>query len=1029
MCDDGITNGGPISFTSTGGGGGGSCPPANVIVASNVLNTNGNVLCGNIISGDGTFTGNLYVAGSIVGNVSYASLNVTGTINASSFQGGTFLGNGSGLSNLNASNIKGSANLTSLNTTSLSFQNAILSTNLPILNTAQGTWGSSSNASQVTIDQYGRVSAAANIAITSSQWTTVAGNVAYQNGVSIGTLSAPPPGSNLYVLGTANTTTLNTTSLSFPNAILPTNLPILNTAQGTWGSSSNASQVTIDQYGRVSAAANIAITSSQWTTIDANVAYGNGVSIGTLSNPPPGSNLYVLGTSNLGIVSASAYYGNGSGISNLNSSNLVGNVANANVALVVSQASQPNITSVGTLTGLNVQGLLIASNGSGISNINSSNLVGNVANANVALVVSQASQPNITSVGTLTGLNVQGLLVVSDGSGISNLNSSNLVGNVANANVALVVSQASQPNITSVGTLTGLNVQGLLIASNGSGISNLNSSNLVGNVANANVALVVSQGAQPNITSVGTLTGLNVQGLLIASNGSGISNLNSSNLVGNVANANVALVVSQASQPNITSVGTLTGLNVQGLLIASNGSGISNLNSSNLVGNVANANVALVVSQGAQPNITSVGTLSGLNVSGLLIASNGSGISNINSSNLVGNVANANVALVVSQGAQPNITSVGTLTGLNVSGTSNTTNLYVSTANVGTLNVISISNLNSLTTNLSNVSILNVSTVENVTQLGAGNVTISNSITVSNLSVSGNIIPVTQGNTYVQGNVVVSGNVYTSLGQLGVGGSLFFSLGAPYTASTFVGSIPGAGALTNKIQMTAFTQQGTSTYIKVSANGCFQFSQTGVYTIASNFLTDFNNVLGMGIGSNVIDYGTRTDQTYLYSLIPFISQNPTAILEAQFYVSNTANYYYIDTFSVDGVTFQPTSNVNGGSWISIAPLGGVAAASQTVVLSTLGNTVTGQGTNYGAQITDYYIGCSAGPLTVTLPNGATLTAGKQYVIKDESGNAAVNHITIAPYSGNLIDGQTSLVMVINYGAVSLYWTGTQWSIV
>ena len=291
MCDS-ITNGGPVSFMSSGGGG--SCPPANVIIASNVLSTNGNVLCGNIISGDGTFTGNLYVAGHIVGNIIYSSINISGIANVSILQAGTvqagiYFGNGSGLSNLNASNLSGSANLTSLNTTSLSFQNAILSTNLPVFNAAQGTWGSSSNASQVTIDQYGRVSGAANIAITSSQWTTVAGNVAYQNGVSIGTLSAPPTGSNLYVLGKANIDALNTTSLSFQNSILATNLPVFNAAQGTWGSSANVAQVTVDQYGRVSAAANLAITSSQWTTIHGNVAYGNGVSIGTISDPPPGS--------------------------------------------------------------------------------------------------------------------------------------------------------------------------------------------------------------------------------------------------------------------------------------------------------------------------------------------------------------------------------------------------------------------------------------------------------------------------------------------------------------------------------------------------------------------------------------------------------------------------------------------------------------------------------------------------------------------------------------------------------------------
>jgi hypothetical protein len=342
-----------------------------------------------------------------------------------------------------------------------------------------------------------------------------------------------------------------------------------------------------------------------------------------------------------------------------------------------------------------------------------------------------------------------------------------------------------------------------------------------------------------------------------------------------------------------------------------------------------------------------------------------------------------------------------------VSYTGNIANLFVTTANLTSLNVTSI---------------------ENVTQLNAGNVVVSNSITVSNLSVSGNIIPVTQGNTYVQGNVVVAGNVYSSLGQLGVGGSLFFSLESPYTPSYFVGSIPGGGAQTNKIRMDAFTQQGSSTYIKRTANGCFQFNQTGVYKVNAIFLSNFNNILGLGIGSNSIDYGTRTDQTYLYSLIPFISQNPTAVLEAQFYVSNTSNCYYIDAFSVDGIDLQPTSSVNGGTWISIAPLGGVAAGSQTITISTLGNTVTGQSTNYGAQITDYYIGCSAG-ITVTLPLGATLTAGKQYVIKDESGNATSSRITVAATSPNLIDGSSTAILSINYAAVTVYWTGAKWSIV
>ena len=1047
MCDS-ITNGGPVSFMSSGGGG--SCPPANVIIASNVLSTNGNVLCGNIISGDGTFTGNLYVAGHIVGNIIYSSINISGTANVSTLQAGTvqagiYFGNGSGLSNLNASNLSGSANLTSLNTTSLSFQNAILSTNLPVFNAAQGTWGSSSNASQVTIDQYGRVSGAANIAITSSQWTTVAGNVAYQNGVSIGTLSAPPTGSNLYVLGKANIDALNTTSLSFQNSILATNLPILNTAQGTWGSSSNVAQVTVDQYGRVSAAANLAITSSQWTTIHGNVAYGNGVSIGTISDPPPGSNLYVLGTanintlnvstlfansfglqtlnvlgtSNLNIVYGQAYYGNGYGISNLNSSSLVGNVSSANVALVVSQPSQPNITSVGTLTSLNVSGI---SNTSSLvtptANVGTLNVVSivNLASLTTNLLASVANVGtlNVSSISVSGSTPTPGYALTTTGTGLAWSGAVTSQWTTVNSNVAYA-------NGVSIGTLSNPPPGSNLYVNGTANVTSLN----VSDTLSINGAFVSNSTNTTFLFDTLTIPYLNTLSVLAQ----GTSNMNVVNVTSLFVTTNVFATRANVGTLNVSTIETVSNLtasvaNVGTLNVIS----VSNLASltTNLVASVANVGTLNVSTIETVSNLTAsvanVGTLNVISVSNLASLT----------TNLIASVANVGTL------------NVGTISNLS----SLTTNLIASVANVGTLNVISISNLNSLTTtniystninvsytgNIANlfVTTANLATLnvgsEFVTQLSAGNVTVSNSITVSNLTVSGNIIPVTQGNTYVQGNVVVAGNVYSSLGQLGAGGSLFFSLDSTYTPAYFTGNVPVAGTQTNKIRLDTFTQQGTSTYVSVSANGCFQFTQTGVYTVSSIFLTNYNNVLGIGIGSNSIDYGTRTDQTYLYSLIPFISQNPTGILEAQFYVSNTSNYYYVDTFSVDDVTLQPTSNVNGGTWIAIAPLGGVAAASQTITLSTLGATVTGQSTNYGAQITDYYIGCSAG-ITVTLPLGATLTAGKQYVIKDESGNATSSHITVASTSPNLIDGSSTVIISINYASVTVYWTGARWSIV
>jgi hypothetical protein len=69
--------------------------------------------------------------------------------------------------------------------------------------------------------------------------------------------------------------------------------------------------------------------------------------------------------------------------------------------------------------------------------------------------------------------------------------------------------------------------------------------------------------------------------------------------------------------------------------------------------------------------------------------------------------------------------------------------------------------------------------------------------------------------------------------------------------------------------------------------------------------------------------------------------------------------------------------------------------------------------------------------TITLPLGASLSAGKQYIIKDESGlaGAFVNYrVTVVASGSDLIDGQSSLIIALNYGAVNVIWTGSKWSI-
>jgi hypothetical protein len=93
--------------------------------------------------------------------------------------------------------------------------------------------------------------------------------------------------------------------------------------------------------------------------------------------------------------------------------------------------------------------------------------------------------------------------------------------------------------------------------------------------------------------------------------------------------------------------------------------------------------------------------------------------------------------------------------------------------------------------------------------------------------------------------------------------------------------------------------------------------------------------------------------------------------------------------------------------------------------------VTGRATSYAVTPTDYYIGVNGTGITVTLPLGSTLLTGKTYVVKDESGLAGTfvgYRVTMAASFPDLIDGQDSVILALNYGAVNFIWTGSFWSI-
>ena len=282
---------------------------------------------------------------------------------------------------------------------------------------------------------------------------------------------------------------------------------------------------------------------------------------------------------------------------------------------------------------------------------------------------------------------------------------------------------------------------------------------IVAPIANfANFAGNVTVSNQPNITSLGTLTSLSVTGNVSANyflgNGAFLTGVGNANFTPIANFANFAGNVTVSNQPNITGLGTLTNVSVSGN--ANVGNLKANLIASNLIpatsniytlGNTTNRwkDVYLAGNSIYLGNVTLAdanGSLSINGGAGNIVAYN---LSNVPAANIIGQVANSLIASEVYTNAQPNITSVGTLTSLSVSGNTTAGNLLTAGAVTGA-NVTANQYFNALnanitgSTNLSGtVTITNTGTITslgNVNFTAASNVTLG---TVSNLHISGGV--------------------------------------------------------------------------------------------------------------------------------------------------------------------------------------------------------------------------------------------------------------------------------------------------
>jgi hypothetical protein len=366
----------------------------------------------------------------------------------------------------------------------------------------------------------------------------------------------------------------------------------------------------------------------------------------------------------------------------------------ANTANTVLIAAQPNITSVGTLTGLTVSGVTSLGPVSNVSITGGTNLSVLTTDGTGTLtwgaVVTTPPGGSNTSIQYKDGSTYQGSanLTFNDATNLMTVtgniqtNNANL-GNLTTSNYfAGTLTTAAQPNITSVGTLAGLTVSsaGLIVsgagnvnagnitatgvfAGNGANLTTLTGSNVTGTVANATYATsagtstsattagTVTTNAQPNITSVGTLTSLGVTANIAS------GNLNASGQVNASGN-----VIGSYFYGNGT---TLTGVASHGHPLILNGTSNVSIPSSN-------ANVTMSVN--GTSNVMVV-TSNGANITGTLNASGNANVANIGANNGVFTA----ITGTLTTNAQPNITSTGTLTSLAVTGNISAGNVSATT--------------------------------------------------------------------------------------------------------------------------------------------------------------------------------------------------------------------------------------------------------------------------------------------------------------------------------------------------------------
>ncbi len=248
--------------------------------------------------------------------------------------------------------------------------------------------------------------------------------------------------------------------------------------------------------------------------------------------------------------------------------------------------------------------------------------------------------------------------------------------------------------------------------------------------------------------------------------------------------------------------------------------------------------------------------------------------------------------------------------------------------------------------------------------------------------------------------------------------------GVANTSAVYIGHAAGSGASSDQSSIIigrnsgwAYSGGGANVFMGYGAGGGAQ-AWFGYYNIClgngagTGFtVTPWNNIfLGVNSGANVTSGWSNI-------LLGGFVQAPSPSANGQLNIGNLI--YGTGLYNVMVNSSTPT-------------IGGTLDFYALVTMKR-GQKVNRTPVDVGAYVvlaTDYIVGKTAitgGGDAVTLPNAVTC-AGQVFTVKDESGTAAANNITIVS-AGGLIDGGANKIINVNYGAFQFYSNGVNWFII